>query len=649
MNNISRFILLIFFSFPLSGFSQTHEIDSLKNLLGQLPEDSIRVDVLNEISYSLFTTEPENAIEYGRNAQELAEKINYKKGLAYALKNMGLGFYMQGDFLEVLDYWNNSLKVFQSTGDLLGEANMLNNLGAIYYNQGDDVKAIDLYLQSLSVSEKIKDTLRIATALINIGGVYYNKAPTYDKALEYFLKALPLGESLKDNGVIGTTSLNLGDLYFQSGNDSLALVYFGMSKKAWSGTSREPNPLSKIGKVYAKRGEFDKAIKVQQQAIDIANDFDAKLELTNGLLALANTYELQGKKKLSLETYQKAKTSAAEIGLDYQLKDAYEGIANAYANLSDFMNAYRYQKLLLQIKDTLFNNETDEKIKGLQFSYEIDKKQGEIDLLTADKALQEAKMEKQRLAKNAFLAGLILILIIAFIIFRNYLAKVKVNKILDKQKEEIENLLLNILPKKIAKELRINGFAKPRNYKSVSVLFTDFKDFTKISAKLTPAELVTELNEYFIAFDNITEKYNLEKIKTIGDAYMCAGGLPSKNDTHAFDTVMAALEMQKFMNEKNNRYANNGDEKWGLRVGINTGPIMAGVVGKKKYAYDIWGSTVNVASRMESAGEVGKVNISAATFELVKDKFKCHHRGKVSAKNVGEIDMYFVENGIETN
>jgi class 3 adenylate cyclase len=253
-------------------------------------------------------------------------------------------------------------------------------------------------------------------------------------------------------------------------------------------------------------------------------------------------------------------------------------------------------------------------------------------------------IQKQRIAKNAFLAGLVLILIIAIIIFRNYKVKVKINKILDKQKEEIETLLLNILPKKIARELRESGVSKSRNYESATVLFTDFKDFTKISAKLTPAELVTDLNDYFTAFDEITEKYNLEKIKTIGDAYMCAGGLPTKNQTHPHDSVGAALEMLEYVRLKNiSRLAENKDI-WELRVGINTGHVMAGVVGKKKYAYDIWGSAVNIASRIESAGETGRVNISADTYELVKDRYNCHYRGKVQAKNVGEIDMYFVEN-----
>jgi class 3 adenylate cyclase len=302
--------------------------------------------------------------------------------------------------------------------------------------------------------------------------------------------------------------------------------------------------------------------------------------------------------------------------------------------------------LFSDIKDTLFNAETDDKIKGLQFTYEMDKKQSEIDLLTKDKQLQEISLQKQRFAKNAFLVGLLLILIITFIIFRNYLAKVKINKILDHQKEEIEKLLLNILPKKIAKELQEQGTAKSRDYESVTVLFTDFKDFTQLSANLTPVELVTELNDYFTAFDDIVEKYNLEKIKTIGDSYMCAGGLPAKNNTHPFDIVRAAIEMQKYAHERNKLRESEAKTKWELRAGIHTGPVMAGVVGKKKYAYDIWGSTVNVASRMETAGEPGKVNISEDTFKLVKDKFKCHHRGKVSAKNVGEIDMYFVESEI---
>jgi adenylate cyclase len=204
-------------------------------------------------------------------------------------------------------------------------------------------------------------------------------------------------------------------------------------------------------------------------------------------------------------------------------------------------------------------------------------------------------------------------------------------------------LLLNILPEETAKELETQGHAQTRYYENVSVLFTDFKGFSSIAGKLTPQELVAELNEYFVAFDEIVERHGLEKIKTIGDAYMCAGGIPVPNETHPLNALEAALEMQEFMAARNAVLQSKGLHGWELRIGIHTGPIVAGVVGKKKYAYDIWGDTVNIASRMESNGEPGKVNISSSTYQQIKDKYQCLYRGKISAKNIGEVDMYFVD------
>jgi class 3 adenylate cyclase len=175
------------------------------------------------------------------------------------------------------------------------------------------------------------------------------------------------------------------------------------------------------------------------------------------------------------------------------------------------------------------------------------------------------------------------------------------------------------------------------------VLFSDIKGFTLLTEQLSPQEVVAELNDCFIAFDKITEGYKLEKIKTIGDSYMCAGGVPVKNDDHPVNIIRAALDIQQYMYNKNEKRRAEGLPQWELRIGIHTGPIVAGVVGKNKYAYDIWGRTVNIASRMESNGEAGQINISSATFDLVKDVFLCTYRGKINAKNVGDIDMYFVQ------
>jgi class 3 adenylate cyclase len=282
----------------------------------------------------------------------------------------------------------------------------------------------------------------------------------------------------------------------------------------------------------------------------------------------------------------------------------------------------------------------------MEFDDQMERKETEVSLLSKDKEIAEQFAQRQKFAKNASLVGLGLVIVILFIIFRNYLNKVKINKILDSQKAKIETLLLNILPASVAKELEKNGQAAPRFYDSVSVLFTDFKDFTKIADGMTPREIVDELNDFFSAFDDITDKHGLEKIKTIGDAYMCAGGIPVENNSHPFDIVRAAFDIVEYMRMKNVIRAAEGKNPWNLRVGIHTGPIAAGVVGKKKYAYDIWGSSVNIASRMESNGEPGKINISSATYELIKDRFKCSYRGKISAKNIGEIDMYFVEQEI---
>jgi|JI9StandDraft_1071089.scaffolds.fasta_scaffold00704_19 class 3 adenylate cyclase len=210
------------------------------------------------------------------------------------------------------------------------------------------------------------------------------------------------------------------------------------------------------------------------------------------------------------------------------------------------------------------------------------------------------------------------------------------------ERRKSENLLLNILPKDVASELKEKGVADPVHFESVSVLFTDFQGFTTIAEKMKPNDLIKELDACFIQFDRITERCNLEKLKTIGDSYMCAGGIPRPNKSHAIDCVLAAIQMQDFMHKTRAEKEEKGVPYWEIRLGIHSGPLVAGVIGEKKFAYDVWGDTVNTASRMESSGHPGKINISGSTYELIRDYFECEYRGRVNAKNKGEIDMYFV-------
>ncbi len=285
-------------------------------------------------------------------------------------------------------------------------------------------------------------------------------------------------------------------------------------------------------------------------------------------------------------------------------------------------------------------------INGIQLSSTIpdpDKNRIQMDRLIRDKEIQVYRMHRQKvMTYGVGIIGLLLLLL-AIGLFNRYKYIHRTKKIIEDEKALSEKLLLNILPAQTAKELKKFGYATPKHYDTVSVLFADFQGFTKIAERLTPQKLVEKLNQFFMAFDRIIDTYNLEKIKTIGDAYMCAGGIPVSNTTNPVDIVKAGLEIRQYMENIRVKSELLGEDIWELRIGIHTGPVVAGVVGKNKFAYDIWGDTVNIASCMESSGVPGKVNISGSTYGLIREKFICAHRGKILAKNKGEIDMYIVE------
>jgi class 3 adenylate cyclase len=645
MKILTLIITALFMVTGFSGNAQTKQADSLKLLIRNANDDSLKVNTLIDISGSLLRVDTKEALRYANEALALAEKLDFVQGQAYALKSIGMSYYFQGNYIETLLFWQQSLSAFQTIGDKLGIANMLNNLGAVNFNEGDDEKAIQYYLESLRVSEEIGDKLRIATALVNIGAVYYNKTGTHNRALEYYLKALPLSEELGDNDAIGTSAVNMGEIYLARGDDKSALIYFEKALKAYraSENGNIPYALNNIGKVYASRKDFVKAVEYQKEAYQLAENQNAKLEMTQSLLGLASTYNLKGDNSSAINSYLKARDIALEIGANYELKFAYEGLAALYQKVSDFRNAYKYQTLFSSIKDTLYNAEMDKRLQALTLNFDLEKKQGEVDLLTKDKALQELDLQRQKAIRNAASITGILLLLLAIGLFNRYRYVRKTKKIIEDEKDRSEKLLLNILPYETAEELKQKGSATPKQYEMVSVLFTDFKGFTTIAEKLTPEQLVAELNQCFLQFDHIIDKHNLEKIKTIGDAYMCAGGIPVANTTNPADVVKAGLEIKAYMDRIKSEREANGQDYWELRIGIHTGKVIAGVVGKNKFAYDIWGDAVNTASRMESSGEPGKVNISGDTFELIKDQFNCVYRGKIKAKNKGDIDMYFVE------
>ena len=250
---------------------------------------------------------------------------------------------------------------------------------------------------------------------------------------------------------------------------------------------------------------------------------------------------------------------------------------------------------------------------------------------------------EERIELLSLLSGQIAISIENAILYENLELKVEERTAqLNEEKKKSDSLLLNILPETMAEQLKRYGKTRPQRFEQVTVMFTDFVDFTRISEKMSPNDLVEELGRYFAEFDRIIEKHNIEKIKTIGDSYMCAGGLPTPDGDHVINVIRAALDIRDYMRRVKEEKEALGQEYFAIRIGIHSGPVVAGVVGLKKFAYDIWGDTVNTASRMEMHCEPWQINISGDTLNLLADNIDYTHRGKVEAKSKGHIDMYYV-------
>ncbi|MFH4969505.1 adenylate/guanylate cyclase domain-containing protein [Gaetbulibacter sp. M240] len=633
------FIFILIFVNAQLGFTQSQSIDSLKAIASKGVKDTVTVNALNALSNSVLITEGiPNSLIYAQKAFDLAKGLNYKKGEAYALKNIGLGNYYQSNYLKVLDFWTESLRVFESIKDTTGIANLSNNLGAVYYSQGFNAKALGYYLRALSIAEKKEDYPNIAQTVLNIGGVYA-EMNNFEKALEYYKKFVEFKSRVNNPKLELGYLLGVGEVYFKQAQFDQALNYYQAALNINTIKTARPGNLIKLSKVFLKKGEKQKAIKYLNEAYELARFNDQKLLEVQALEGLGEIYK-NSNFSASINAFKEAEELAKEIEANDELVNIYNGMSSAYALQKDFKNAFSYKQLYTSKKDSLFNSKTVDKIRGLQFDYDLEKKENKIQLLEKESQIQSLTEKKQQYIIYASGFAIFLIIILAIGLYRRYYYVRKTNYIIEEQKNISDSLLHNILPEETATELKQNGKVQAKKFDSVTVMFTDFIGFTKYSAQLTPEELVNSVGYYFSEFDQIMQKYGLEKIKTIGDAYMCAGGLPFPNNDHPFKMILAAFEITKFIEDS---FQNKELTGFDIRIGINTGPIVAGVVGIHKFAYDIWGDTVNVASRMETQSAARQINISENTYQLVKDVFYCKYRGEIEVKNRGMMKMYFVE------
>lgn len=636
----------------------------------------------NTIGNALLTLgEPDSAYVYYQEAIGLFDEAGVMKGKAGAHINSGIILKGLGRMDEAIEQYDLGIQICSEIGETQFKLNALNNKAVIFLDRGLYDEAIEVFKEIVTEAEASqRGSEAHKGGLVNLGYSLASKG-NHVEAVDYFNECIKLIDEFGDSQVNSYVFNFLGNSYAALGQYEEALKYFQRSidwcdKVGYK--SGKAAPLANIADIYISRGDIDGAKELYSEAFAISEETGnlemamssltkhARLESELGeinsaepkfsqVLELAQQFEIYDQEAFASiglgvinskkGNYSKALSllnSAKKIGEntgDIEIKTAvnYE-LSQLYKAMGNNKQALRSYEEYVQFKDSVQRDENRRAVLQQEFRYAYEKqaisdsiefaKRERIQQLELEK--RDANLARQRLGLLAAGGGLFLLVLLAMS-YRN-------------GRKRSDKLLHNILPEEVAKELKSKGKAVSKSFNEVTVLFSDFKGFTPLSEKLGAEELVDNLNIFFSKFDEIMECHNIEKIKTIGDAYMAVCGLPLADQNHAANVVLAALDMCDFVNEQKARNEAQGIPAFEIRIGIHSGPVVAGIVGVKKFQYDVWGDTVNTASRMESSGEAGKVNISKSSYELIKDNpsFQIESRGLVGVKGKGKMEMYFV-------
>ena len=549
-------------------------------------EEAKKLELLEDLAIQHPISEAK--IKYSNELLSIAKAMDSSQYFYTAYLEKGNALVDKGDLQKAIENYISAGDIALNENNNSGLAIIYGSIGGVYTDLGNTKTAVSYYRKAIGILNKPEilkervDTVKLASSFENLGYTYIT-IDKPDSALIYLNESGLLFEKI--NHEIG--------MAYNMGNKGLAYAQLGEYTKAEDGINKSFRTLEKYGH-FTGMCEFLKEIS---DIYFIRNDFNRASEFAYRGLDLANLHNL------------KPEISSANL----QLSKIYENLENENQSLAFYKNHIIY-------RDSVKNLSSIQEIGNMRTDFEVSQKQIEVDLLNQQKTNQ-----------RVLIFSMLVILGMTGLYFRN----------INKEKRRSDELLLNILPTKTAEELKEHGKVKAKKFESVTVMFTDFQAFTKHSQNLSPEELVKSVDYFFSKFDQIISSYELEKIKTIGDAYMCAGGLTNTSEKQVINMINAAFEIKAFM-EETKRLSKNGIAHFNIRIGMNTGPVVAGVVGKNKFAYDIWGDTVNVASRMESNSEPGKINVSENTYQLIKAHFDCEYRGEIDVKNKGMMKMYFV-------
>jgi adenylate cyclase len=585
------------------------EIEDLKIKLEQTIDDREQAEVLVEILKKYTNVDISNGSAYLTRLSNLAEKLDETEYKAWVHFINAIDHLDKSNFSEAFLLLEQAISLFSSINNSVGLSWVYNAIGMTYDRQKNYPAALENYLRALNFIENTRDG-RLASCYHNIGLIYFF-TNDFSMAFEYFQKALEVRKELGDPNRIANALGALGRIQQEQGKPAEAINSYMASIEPLEkeGDKRRLSSIYRsIGETYLGVADYESAKKYFLLALHVYQESPIQHEIE-----LAFTYQAMGDYYLQTKDYDAAdvfyRKAMPILGdsSNYQgyKKALVEGLYKLNKAKGNLAEALSYLEQFVDIYKGINSVEVSQKLSGLQLGREMEMKQKEV----------KSEIEKREIVEEK-------------------------NLIIAQERDRSETLLLNILPAEVAEELKNKGFTDAKHFTDVTVLFTDFVGFTTVSEQLTPQQLVDELHNCFKAFDDITSKYNIEKIKTVGDAYLAVCGLPLADEAHAENIIRAAIEIKEFMFKRRKEL---GTKTFEIRIGIHSGSVVAGIVGVKKFAYDIWGDTVNTAARMEQNSEAGKINISEATYELVKDQFTCEYRGEIEAKNKGKMKMYFVE------
>ncbi len=580
--------------------------DSLRQIyLADTLEGIEKMELLYELAFH-EVNDLDLAMAYAEELITLAREAGNNEYLYNGYQMKGHVGLRRNDLEMTLASYQKAMEVALLENDKEGMALSLMYQGSVYSDSGEPERAIPYFEQSIEIlrdpdiQNEEQGRYKLASTLTNLGYVHLEQDELL-KARKYFDEADEM----------------LGELPPELSSN---LLYFLLGNR---------------GMIYARVGDHIKAEENLTRAIELLEEHENYDPIAEYQITLAEVFLDEAEYNKAHDLAEVGLSHAERLGKKEWISRASKILAELDFQSENYKEAYEHQAMYVQFKDSM-------DVETVSMN-RLERAQAELEAVQANNKLEVQALKRKREQTALWAVGATALLLILIILggYGRYRYIKKTNKTISEERDRAEKLLLNILPKETAQELQNNGRVVAKRFDAVTVLFTDFKSFTKHAESLDPEKLVQSLDHYFGYFDSLMDKYGLEKIKTVGDAYMCASGLPFPSRDHAHRVVEAAMEMLEFVEASKSDPAED-HIPFEVRIGINSGPVVAGIVGTKKFAYDIWGDTVNIASRMESTSEVGKINIAEQTYQLIKDEFQCEYRGKIDVKNRGKLNMYFL-------